>query len=94
MPPFGWLTGGIDFSKLRWVIRPADDSDPVHKVTEVAIRYGQFINTVITFVIVAFAIFMGMKVINRMHRKAEAAPAPPADVVLLTEIRDLLKDKP
>jgi large conductance mechanosensitive channel len=95
MPPIGWITGGIDFSKLRWIIRPADDSDPAHKITEVAINYGAFINTVITFVIIAFAIFMVMKAMNRMQRKAEAAPAPPpADVALLTEIRDLLKNKP
>jgi large conductance mechanosensitive channel len=92
MPPIGWITGGIDFAKLRWVIRPADDSDPAHKITEVAINYGAFINTVITFIIIAFAIFMVMKAMNRMQRKAEAAPAPPpADVALLTEIRDLLK---
>lgn len=93
MPPIGWLTGGIDFSRLRWVIRPADDSDPAHKITEVAINYGQFINTVITFLIIAFAIFMVIKAMNRMQRKEEAAPAPPpADVALLTEIRDLLKN--
>lgn len=94
MPPIGWLTGGIDFSRLRWVIKPADDSDPAHKVAEVAINYGSFINTVITFLIIAFAIFMMVKAINRMHKKQETAPdAPPADVVLLTEIRDLLKSR-
>jgi large conductance mechanosensitive channel len=95
MPPIGWLTGGIDFSKMKWVIKPADDSDPAHKVAEVAINYGSFINTVITFLIVAFAIFILVKAINRMHKKEEAAPAaPPADVALLTEIRDLLKNRP
>lgn len=94
MPPIGWLTGGIDFSKLKWVIKPADASDPAHKVAEVAISYGAFINTIISFVIVAFAIFLLIKVMNRMHKKEEAAPAaPPADVALLTEIRDLLKSK-
>jgi large conductance mechanosensitive channel len=95
MPPIGWLTGGIDFSKMKWVIKPADDSDPAHKIAEVAINYGSFINTVITFLIVAFAIFILVKAINRMHKKEEAAPAaPPADVALLTEIRDLLKNRP
>lgn len=95
MPPIGWLTGGIDFSKMKWVIKPADDSDPAHKVAEVAINYGSFINTIITFLIVAFAIFILVKTINRMHKKEEAAPAaPPADVALLTEIRDLLKNRP
>ena len=94
MPPIGWLTGGIDFSAMKWVIKPADDSDPRHKLAEVAINYGSFINTVITFVIVAFAIFMLIKMVNRLQKKQEAAPAAPAaDVQLLTEIRDLLKDR-
>jgi len=94
MPPIGWLTGGIDFSAMKWIIKPADDSDPKHKLAEVAINYGSFINTIITFVIVAFAIFMLIKMVNRLQKKQEAAPAAPAaDVQLLTEIRDLLKDR-
>ena len=94
MPPIGWLTGGIDFSKLKWVMKPADDSDPAHKIAEVAISYGNFVNTIITFIIIAFAIFMVIKAMNRMQKKQEEAPAaPPADVALLTEIRDLLKNK-
>ncbi|WP_049623891.1 large-conductance mechanosensitive channel protein MscL [Frateuria defendens] len=92
MPPIGLLTGGIDFSQLKWVLKPADDTDPAHKVAEVAIQYGAFINTIIQFLIIAFAIFLVVKLINKLVRKEEAAPAaPPADVVLLTEIRDLLK---
>ena len=95
MPPIGWISGGIDFSAMKWVIKPADDSNPAHKIAEVAISYGAFINTIITFVIIAFAIFMVIKLMNRLQRKQEVAPpAPPADVVLLTEIRDLLKSKP
>ncbi|MBQ4855367.1 large-conductance mechanosensitive channel protein MscL [Rhodanobacter sp. B2A1Ga4] len=95
MPPIGWLTGGIDFSTMKWVLKPGDDSDPKHKIAEVAIQYGAFINTLIQFLIIAFAIFMVVKAINQLSRKQEAAPAaPPADVVLLTEIRDLLKNKP
>jgi large conductance mechanosensitive channel len=97
MPPIGWLTGGIDFSDLKWVLKPADNSDPAHKVAEVAIQYGAFINTLIQFAIIAFAIFLMVKAINRLSRKQEAeAPeaAPPADVVLLAEIRDLLKSRP
>lgn len=94
MPPIGVLTGGIDFSAMKWVLKPADDSDPKHKIAEVAINYGSFINTIITFVIVAFAIFMLIKVVNRLQKKQEETPAaPPADVALLTEIRDLLKNK-
>lgn len=94
MPPIGWLTGGVDFSRLRWILKPADNSDPAHKVAEVAIEYGAFINTLIQFLIIAFAIFMVVRVINRFSRKQEEAPAaPPADIALLTEIRDLLKEK-
>jgi large conductance mechanosensitive channel len=94
MPPIGWITGGVDFSRLKWVIKPADDSDPTHKVAEVAIQYGAFINTVVQFLIIAFVIFLVVKGINRLSRKQEEAPAaPPADVVLLTEIRDLLNNR-
>lgn len=95
MPPIGMLTGGVDFADLKWVLKAADNTDPAHKIAEVAIQYGVFINTLIQFIIVAFAIFMVVKAINRMSRKQEEAPAAPAaDVVLLTEIRDLLKTKP
>ncbi|MGN2248950.1 large-conductance mechanosensitive channel protein MscL [Frateuria sp. GZRe14] len=92
MPPIGLATGGVDFSNLKWVLKPAD---PANKMAEVAIQYGAFINTVITFLIIALAIFLMVKAINRVSRKPEPAPAaPPADVVLLTEIRDLLRTKP
>lgn len=95
MPPIGYFTGGADFTQLKWVLKPADNSDPAHKLAEVAIQYGSFINTIIQFVIIAFAIFVVVKAINRLTRKKEAEPAPPpADVALLTEIRDLLKSKP
>lgn len=77
MPPIGWLTGGIDFSDLKWVLKPADAGDPKHKIAEVAIQYGAFINTLIQFVIIALAIFMVVKAINKLSRKQEAAPAAP-----------------
>ncbi|AIF46848.1 large-conductance mechanosensitive channel protein MscL [Dyella japonica] len=94
MPPIGMLTGGIDFSQMKWVLKPADNTDPAHKIAEVAIGYGTFINTLIQFLIIAFAIFLVVKAINKLSKKQEAAPAPPpADVVLLTEIRDLLKSQ-
>ena len=94
MPPIGWLTGGIDFSDMKWVLRPADNTNPAHKIAEVAIQYGAFINTLIQFIIIAFAIFLLIKGINRLSRKQEEAPAaPPVEVVLLTEIRDLLKSR-
>jgi len=90
MPPIGLLIGGIDFSAIKTVIKSAGADGK----GEVAIQWGAFLNTVISFAIVAFAIFLVIKAMNRMIRKEEAAPAaPPADVVLLTEIRDLLKTK-
>ena len=88
MPPIGNLIGGIDFSAYKFVLTPA----AADGTGEVAIQYGAFINTMIQFAIVAFAIFMVVKAINRLSTNAEETPAaPPADVVLLTEIRDLLK---
>jgi large conductance mechanosensitive channel len=86
MPPIGLLIGGIDFSKLSIVLKPAQGD-----VAAVAINYGKFINAGIAFLIVSWVLFMLIKAMNTMKKKAEAAPAaPPADVVLLTEIRDLL----
>ena len=90
MPPIGLLVGGIDFSAIKTVVKAAGPDGK----GEVAIMWGAFFNTVISFVIIAFTIFLVIKMMNRMIRKEEAAPAaPPADVVLLTEIRDLLKTK-
>jgi len=89
MPPIGLVTGGVDFSRLKWVLKPADAAT---KTAEVAIQYGAFINTLIQFLIIAFVIFLLVKAINRLAPKPEDKPAEqPADVVLLTEIRDLLK---
>jgi large conductance mechanosensitive channel len=91
MPPLGWAIGGIDFSDWKWVLRPGD---PTAKVPEVAVQYGVFINVLIQFLIIAFAIFLVVKAINRLsHREEEKPAAPPADVALLTEIRDLLKQQ-
>lgn len=90
MPPIGLLVGGIDFSAIKTVIKAAGPDGK----GEVAIMWGSFFNTLISFVIIAFAIFIVIKAMNRVIKKEEAAPAaPPADVVLLTEIRDLLKAK-
>ncbi len=92
MPPIGLLTGGMDFSKLEWVLR-ADD--PATKASElVAIQYGAFVNTLIQFLIVAWVIFLLVKGVNTLRRKQEEAPAAPTpSEALLTEIRDLLKTK-
>jgi large conductance mechanosensitive channel len=94
MPPIGLLTSGVDFSKLEWVLKPADAAT---KKAAVSIQYGAFINTCIQFLIVALVIFLLVKAINSMRRKeAEAPAAPPAPTpseALLAEIRDLLKAK-
>jgi len=102
MPPIGLLLAGIDFSTLKLILKPATAAIGaegaagfVAATPEVAINYGKFINAAIKFVIVAWVLFMVIKGMNAMKRKEEAKPAPvaetPADVKLLTEIRDLLK---
>lgn len=104
MPPIGLLLGGADFSKLKIVLKHAEDAvmngDQVvtAAVAEVSLRYGAFVNTVLDFLIVAFSIFLVIKAFNSMKKKEAAAPppAPPApskEEVLLTEIRDILKEK-
>ena len=96
MPPIGLLVGGVDFA--HWVIplKAATVDAAGKEVPAVVIGIGDFLNSVIQFAIVAFAIFLVVKAINTMRRKEEAAPAPapPSDeVVLLTEIRDALKNR-
>jgi large conductance mechanosensitive channel len=95
MPVVGMLVGGVDFSKLAVVLSPAQvGADGKEIAAEVAIRYGAFIQSIVDFALVAFAIFMVVKAINRMRRSpepAEVPPAPPEDIVLLTEIRDALR---
>jgi large conductance mechanosensitive channel len=92
MPPIGVLLGGVDFSDLTIVVKEAVGDAPA-----VVISYGSFIQTLIDFTIIAFAIFMLVKGINRLKKKEEAAPKPPAapsaEEVLLAEIRDLLKSR-
>lgn len=90
MPPIGMLLGGTDFSNLAVTLKAATPLKPA-----VVIGYGQFINTVIDFLIIAMAIFVMIKFINKLDRKKADAPAkapePTAEEKLLTEIRDLLK---
>ena len=95
MPPLGVLIGGVDFTDLAITLKAAEGDLPA-----VVLAYGKFIQSIIDFIIVAFAIFMGVKVINRLKREeeiAEEAPAEPAapsnEEVLLSEIRDLLKNQ-
>ncbi len=92
MPPLGLLIGGVDFSDLAIVLKEAVGDAPA-----VLLRYGAFIQTVVDFLIIAFAIFLAIKALNHLKRKeAEAPSAPPAptkEELLLTEIRDLLKER-
>jgi len=94
MPPIGYLTGGVDFSSKKLILKAADEAT---KQAEVSINYGNFINVVIQFLIVAFCIFCVVKALNSLKRKEEAKPAAPAaptkEETLLTEIRDILKNK-
>ena len=101
MPPVGLLLGKVDFSNLFFVLRegtapgPYLTVDAAQKAGAVTFNYGVFINSVISFVIVAFAVFLLIRVINRLRRQEEAKPAapppPPEEVALLREIRDALK---
>ncbi|MCM8759135.1 MAG: large-conductance mechanosensitive channel protein MscL [Candidatus Omnitrophica bacterium] len=92
MPPIGVLLGGVDFSNLAITIKHATETSPA-----VVIGYGRFIQTLVDFLIIAFALFFVVKTINSLKKKQqEAPPAPPApskEEVLLAEIRDLLKAK-
>jgi large conductance mechanosensitive channel len=92
MPPIGVLVGGVDFSDLAIVIKEAVGEAPA-----VVISYGAFLQTVIDFIIIAFAIFMLVKGINNLKQKQQEAPkkppVPSAEEVLLTQIRDLLKSQ-
>ncbi len=95
MPPIGLLIGGVDFSELAITLKAASVDAAGEVVPAVEIGVGVFLNALIQFIIVAFAIFMVVKAINRMNRKPEPEPDAPAepseDVLLLREIRDSLK---
>ena len=97
MPPIGVLMGGVNFSDLKVDFKQAVMDGENVVTPEVALRYGNFIQVIFDFLIIAFAIFMLIKAVNKFNKKKEEAPAapeaPPADVQLLTEIRDLLQKK-
>ncbi len=88
MPPLGIIVGGVNFKDLSLVLKQASEGVPA-----VTLKYGEFIQTVFDFTIIAFCIFLVVKMINRMKKKEAANPtvAPPRQEVLLQEIRDLLK---
>ena len=99
MPPIGLLLGKVDFANLFVVLREGAQAGPylsvevAQKAGAVTFNYGLFINTLISFVIIAFAVFLLIRTINRLKQQEEAKPtaAPPEDVLLLREIRDALK---
>lgn len=90
MPPIGMLIGGVDFTNLAVTLKEATMDTPA-----VTVNYGNFIQTLVNFAIIAFAIFMIVKLINRFRRKQETAPepAPTKEELLLAEIRDLLRER-
>ncbi|MEF3075875.1 large-conductance mechanosensitive channel protein MscL [Methylobacter sp. Wu1] len=90
MPPIGMLVGGVDFTNLAVTLKEATLDTPA-----VTVNYGNFIQTLVNFTIIAFAVFMIVKLINRFRRKQETAPepAPTKEALLLAEIRDLLRER-
>ncbi|MDE1938100.1 MAG: large conductance mechanosensitive channel protein MscL [Alphaproteobacteria bacterium] len=99
-PPIGWITGGIDFSNLFFVLKGGSYATlaEASKAGAITINYGVFLNAVISFLIVAFVLFLVVRQLNQLFRpKSPATPAapppPPEDVLLLREIRDLLKER-
>ena len=97
MPLISMLTGGIEFSNWKWVLRAAVTEGETVVREEIAVNYGNLIAVILDFIIIAFAVFCMVKAINKFHKKKEEAPAAPpepsAEEKLLTEIRDLLKEK-
>lgn len=99
MPPIGVITGGVDFTDLKLVIKEAEKAGDEVISEAVTLNYGQFIQDVVDFLIIAFCIFLMVKGIAALSRKKEEpaapapAPEPSAEEKLLTEIRDLLKSK-
>ncbi len=93
MPIIGNIVGGVNFGDLAYTLTPAViGPDGKETTPAVLVAYGAFIQTIVDFAIIAFVLFIVIKIMNRLKKAEEAAPAPPADdIVLLTEIRDLLK---
>lgn len=101
MPPIGLLVGGVNFTDLKWVLKPAVVEDGKEVAAAVTLNYGNFLQVTFDFIIIAFSIFLLIKLLTKLTTKKKAAvpaapPAPPApskEELLLTEIRDLLKEK-
>lgn len=94
MPPIGMLLGGVEFEQLKLVLQPAVlGADGAVATPEVAVRWGALVKKIIDFVIVAFVLFMLIKGYNATKKQEAAAPAGPSEVDILTQIRDILKNK-
>ena len=98
MPPIGWLIGGVNFTDLKFKLPSIDMG--LEKLAPATINYGNFIQTLLNFIIIAFCVFLLVKGINKLANKKKdepaaptAPPAPSKEEILLAEIRDLLKDK-
>ncbi len=98
MPPIGILVGGVKFNDLKLILKQAQ-TDPItgESIDAVTLNYGSFIDTALNFIIISFSIFILIKLINSLKKKEEAKPAAPPtptkEEILLTEIRDLLKEQ-
>lgn len=101
MPPIGLLVGGVNFTDLKWVMKPAEVVDG-EEIAAVTLNYGNFLQATFDFLIIALSIFMFIKLLGKLTEKKKkeeapvtppAPPAPSKEEVLLTEIRDLLKEK-
>lgn len=100
MPPLGLLVGGVNFKDLKWVMKPAQVVDG-KEIAAVTLNYGNFLQTMFDFLIIAFSIFLFIKLLNKLMEKKKAEtvatppppPAPTKEELLLAEIRDLLKEQ-
>ena len=100
MPPVGLLVGGVNFTDLKWVLKPAVVQDGEEVAAAVALNYGNFLQVTFDFLVIAFSVFLFVRLLSRLNRKkadkSATPPAPPApskEELLLTEIRDLLKER-
>lgn len=99
MPPIGLLVGGVNFTDLKWVLKPAVMQDGQEVAAAVTLNYGNFLQVTFDFLVIAFSVFLFVRLLSRLNRKQEkpaapaAPPAPSKEEQLLTEIRDLLKER-
>ena len=99
MPPIGLLVGGVNFTDLKWVLKPAVVEEGQEVAAAVTLNYGNFLQVTFDFLVIAFSVFLFVRLLSRLNRKKEkpaapaAPPAPSKEELLLTEIRDLLKEQ-